>query len=71
MALKYKIDIPKALREKGYTAYYLINSKTLSSSTMQKLRTGVIVDQRNLDRLCALLDLQPGDLIEHVKEDAK
>ena len=70
MPLKFKIDILEALKEKGYSSYTLRKENILSQSTIQKLREGKGLAWDNIERLCSLLDCQPGDLIEYVKEDA-
>lgn len=69
MALQYKIDILAALKEKGITTYKIRQEKILSESTVQKLRASKGVSWENLETLCRLLDCQPGDLIEYVKEN--
>lgn len=68
MGLQFKINILEALKEKGYTSYVLRKDNLLSQSTLQKLRDGKGLSWDNLERLCALLDCQPGDLLEYVKE---
>lgn len=68
MALRYRIDILEALKAKGYSTYSLRKEKALSESTIQKLRNGEGVAWDNIETLCKLLDCQPGDLIEYVKE---
>ena len=68
MGLRFKVDILAALKEKGITTYQIRKEKLLSESTVQKLRGGVGVSWENLETLCRLLDCQPADLIEYVKE---
>lgn len=68
MPLQFKIDILEALKNKGYTSYILRKENILSQSTIQKLREGKGLAWDNLERLCALLNCQPGDLIEYVGE---
>lgn len=68
MPLIYKIDIMKALKEKGYTSYKLRNEKLLSESTLQKLRGQEPLAWKNLETLCKLLECQPSDLIEYVED---
>ena len=68
MALQFKVNILEALKEKGYTTYKLRKDNILSQSTLQKLREGKGLAWENIERLCALLDCQPGDLLEYVKE---
>ena len=71
MALQFKVNILESLKEKGYTTYKLRKDNILSQSTLQKLREGRGLAWENIERLCALLDCQPGDLLEYVKEAAE
>lgn len=71
MALRFKVNILESLKEKGYTTYKLRKDNILSQSTLQKLREGKGLAWENIERLCALLDCQPGDLLEYVKEAAE
>ncbi len=71
MALQFKVNILEALKEKGYTTYKLRKDNILSQSTLQKLREGKGLAWENIERLCALLDCQPGDLLEYVNEAAE
>ena len=68
MPLIYKINVIQELKNKGYTTYKLRQEKLLSESTLQKLRNNGGVAWKNLETLCELLECQPADLIEYVKE---
>jgi putative transcriptional regulator len=68
MGLQFKVDVLVALKEKGITTYQIRKEKLLSESTVQKLRAGIGVSWENLETLCRLLDCQPYDLIEFVKD---
>ncbi len=68
MALKYKINVLDALKDKGYSSYALRKEKLLSESTIQKLREGEGVAWDNLDTLCRLLDCDISDLLEYQRE---
>ena len=68
MALKYKINILDALKDKGYSSYTLRKEKLLSESTIQKLRAGEGVAWDNLETLCKLLDCDISELLEYQKE---
>ena len=68
MPLKYKFEIVDALKDKGYTSYKIRQEKILSESTMTKQRNKQGVSWENIETLCELLDCQPGDLMEYVKE---
>ena len=69
MPLRYKIDVLEALKEKGFTTYTLRKENKLSQSTLQKLREGKGVAWENIENLCSLLECQPGDIIEFVKDN--
>ena len=69
MALKYKLDILEALKEKGYSSYSLRKEKLLSESTIQKLRSGEGVSWDNLDTLCKLLECDIADILAYQKEE--
>ena len=69
MPLKYKIDVLAALKEAGYNTSKIRAEGLLSQSTLQKFRNNQGVSWENLETLCRLLDCQPNDIIEYVKED--
>ena len=69
MGLQFKVDVLAALKEKGITTYQIRKEKLLSESTVQKLRAGIGVSWENIETLCRLLDCQPYDLIEYVKDE--
>lgn len=73
MALRYKIDVLKELKGKGYTSYVLINKEKMGDNyigqrQIQQIRDGEIVSNACLNKLCKLLDCQPGDIIEYIPE---
>ena len=69
MPIMYKIDILQALKDKGYSTYKLRKEKIFGEATIQKFRTGGHIDLEVLERLCSLLNCQPGDILEYVEED--
>lgn len=68
MPLRYKVDILALLKERGYNTNRIRTEGLLSQSTLQKFRNGQGVSWENLETLCTLLNCQPGDLVEYVKE---
>ena len=68
LPLQYKVDVLAALKEKGYNTNKIRTEGLLSQSTLQKFRNGQGVSWENLETLCALLDCQPANLIEYVKD---
>lgn len=69
MAIQYKIDVLTALKEAGYSTYKIRKEKLLGESVLQQLRSGEPVSWANIERLCELLNCQPGDLVEYIKEE--
>ena len=67
MPMKFKIDVLAALKEKGYNTNRIRTENILSQSTLQKLREGKGLAWDNIERLCSLLECQPGDLLEFVE----
>ena len=68
MAMKYRIDIIAALKEAGYNTSRIRKEKIMGEAMLQKRRSGQMVSWAILETICDLLDCQPGDLIEYVKE---
>lgn len=68
LPIKYKFDVLDALRAAGYTTYKLRKDKIFGERVIQQLRNGEIVSWATIDTLCTLLNCQPGDLVEHHKE---
>lgn len=67
--IKFKIDILQMLKESGYNTNYLRKNKLLSESTIQKIRNGdTSLTLKNLDVICSMLEMQPGDVVEYVDE---
>ena len=66
--LKYKINVLSALKEKGYNTNKIRKEKIFAEATLQRIRNGQMVSWETFDKLCSLLDCQPADLIEYVKE---
>ena len=69
MSLRYKMDILEALKEAGYSAYRLRKEKIFGERVVQQLRQGELVSWATIEKVCTLLDCQPGDLLEHVPTD--
>lgn len=64
--IRYKRDIIKMMAEKGVTTYIIRKNKILTESQLQQLRNGKLVTQDTLDKICTILDCQPGFLLEYV-----
>lgn len=69
MAIRYKVDVLEELKKKGYSSTRIRNDKLIGQSYLQQLRHGELVSWKTLDTICGLLDCQPADLIEYVRDD--
>jgi len=69
MAIRYKVDILEELKKKGYSSTRIRNDKLIGQSYLQQLRHGELVSWKTLDTICGLLECQPADLIEYVRDD--
>lgn len=69
MAIIYKIDVMKALKDAGYTSYSLRKEKIFGEATMTKFRHKEYINFENLNMLCKLLKCQPGDIIEYTDDE--
>ena len=68
MAIRYKVDILAELKKKGYSSTRIREEKLIGQSYLQQLRRGELVSWKTLDTICSLLECQPGDLVEFVRE---
>ena len=68
MAIHLKVDVLAALSDAGYSSYRLRREKLMGESTRTKIRAGGLPSWHELDTLCKLLHVQPGDLVEYVDE---
>ena len=68
MPIKYKIDVLEALKAAGYSTYRLRKDKLIGEATIQRIRSGESVSWENISTLCALLNCQPGDLLEYTPD---
>ena len=68
MALRYKIDILSAIKNKGYSTTRIREEKLIGQSYLQQLRHGELVSWKTIDTLCRLLECNVGDIVEYVDE---
>lgn len=62
----------KLMKERNISEYQIrVKDKVLGGATIDKLygKTKGHIDTRSIDRLCAYLDCQPGDIMEYVPDD--
>lgn len=67
--LEYKIDVLQELKDAGYNTTTLKKEKQISQGSLQQIREGRVVGNIVLDKLCELLDCQPGNIIRYVPDE--
>ena len=68
MPMRYKVDVMAVLKEAGYNTNRIRKEKIMGEAMLQKIRDGQMVSWAALEKLCSLMDCQPGDLSEFVLE---
>lgn len=70
--MSIKLHIDTLMKERGMTVTYLAKAIDISRANMSNLKTGKVKAIRfsTLEAICRELECQPGDIIEHVPDDA-
>lgn len=63
MPILYKFDVLQKLKDRGYNTNRLRKEKLLAEGVIQSLRGGNAISFSNLEKLCKLLNCQPGDIL--------
>lgn len=66
---RIKCNVMALLKAAGYSSTRLRNERIFGGATINKLRHQQIVSMNELERLCSLLDCQPGELIEFIRNE--
>lgn len=71
MIIIFNINIQNALKNKGLTSYVLQKKIGMTAVITTKLNKNdaMIFNMATIDKICALLDCQPGDILEYVPDD--
>ena len=67
--IRYKRNIIEMMAEKGLTTYIIRKEKIFTEGQLQQLRDNKLVKQEVLDKICTILECQPGFLLEYVSEE--
>ena len=67
--IEYKLDVMKALAERGYTANKMRREKILGQSTMQRLREKKDINTATLNIICVILKCKPSDIFRVTAND--
>lgn len=64
--IKYKVR--EMMQVKKLTTYKIRKEKIISQDALASITHGGNITIETLDRLCAALDCQPGDLLEYIPD---
>ena len=71
MPIRYD-KLLKLLDERGYTSYKIKREKVIGQGTLTAIKNGTGgLDAKSIAKLCAMLECQPGDIMEYVPDEAK
>lgn len=68
MPIVYKVNIMEALKAAGYSSYRIRKENIFAQYTVGQLRKGELVPWATFEKVCTLLNCQPGDLVELIPE---
>ncbi len=68
--ISYK-PFQKMLIDKGLKKQDVMKTARISNATMAKLNTSEYVSLEVIDKLCATLNCQPGDLLQYIPDKEK
>ncbi len=68
MAIHYKVDILKTLKEAGYSSTRLRKEKLIGEATIQRLRHNQSVSFDVLSKICDLLNCGIEDILIYIKD---
>lgn len=65
----YKIDLLQKLKDAGYSSTRIRNEKLIGQATLQSIREHRFFGINELDKMCRILNLQPGDIFHYVSDE--
>lgn len=68
MPIKYG-KLLALMDKKGVTSYTVKKDNLIGQATFKKIKQGGDIDTRTIAKLCALLNCQPGDIMEYVPDE--
>ncbi len=67
--IHYKIDVFAELKKKGFNQTRIQGERLLPGQTAQNIRAGKSITLETLNKICIMLKMQPGDVIEVIPTD--
>lgn len=67
----YKINVLQELEEAGYSPGRIAKEKLISQAALQDFRRGKMVGMKTLNKLCKLLEMQPGHILKYIPDNTE
>ena len=67
--IRYKIDIIQELKNIGYSTYKIRKEKIFTEGQLQQIRNNKLLTQDALNKVCIILNCQPGDIWEFIPDN--
>lgn len=61
-------NIFQRLSRAGWSTYRLTKSGIMGSGTIQRINAGLSISTETIDKICALCDCQPGDILKFIPD---
>lgn len=69
--IRYKINLLLSLKNIGYNTNKIRKEKIFTEAQLQQMRDNKLLTQKALNKVCMLLNCQPGDILEYVPDETK
>lgn len=69
--LKFKINIINALKQHGYNTARIRHESLIGQKTLGDMKKGIVPGIKTINKLCELLEMQPGEFLEYENENKK
>ena len=67
--IRYKIDLIQELKNIGYSTYKIRKEKIFTERQLQQIRNNKLLAQDALNKVCIILNCQPGDILEFIPDN--
>lgn len=59
----------KMMQEKNLTTYRIRKEQIISERTLQHIRNNEAISTASIEKLCSVLNCQPGDIMEYIPDE--
>lgn len=68
MGINYR-KLLKIFEERGINTYTIKRDNIIGQASWKKIHDGGHIDTRTIEKLCAYLECQPGDILEYTPDE--